>query len=138
MKKRDGPDSAAYAEELAEQGENLLQTREARRRGTDPARVPGHPPEEAARGLDDIPRPIAARRRPARAGEVRRGRAGPASQGYEGLKAREGQIPPLYARHHVAEAGRRIVRLYEAWGRPEKAAEWRAKLAGQGEAKHRP
>ena len=49
-------------------------------------------------------------------------------QGYEGLKAREGQIPPLYARHRVAEAGERVVRLYEAWGRAEKAAEWRTKL----------
>jgi hypothetical protein len=59
-------------------------------------------------------------------------------RGYEGLKAREGQIPPLYARLRVAGAGRRIVRLYESWGRPENAAEWRAKLAGRDEAQHRP
>ena len=48
-------------------------------------------------------------------------------RGYEGLKAREGDLP-LYARYRVAEAGQRIVRLYEAWGRAEKAAEWRTKL----------
>ena len=59
-------------------------------------------------------------------------------RGYEGLKAREGQIPPLYARYRVAEAGRRIVRLYEARGRPEKAAEWRAKLAGRSHAGPKP
>jgi hypothetical protein len=35
----------------------------------------------------------------------------------------------------VAEAGERIVQLYEAWGRPEKAAEWRVKLTRTGEAK---
>ena len=35
-------------------------------------------------------------------------------------------IPPR-SRSRLAEAGGRIVALYEAWGKPEKAAEWRAK-----------
>jgi tetratricopeptide (TPR) repeat protein len=58
-------------------------------------------------------------------------------QGYEGVRAREGQIPPP-DRYRVTEAGERIVRLYEAQGRAEEAAEWRAKLAGPGEAHPRP
>jgi hypothetical protein len=58
-------------------------------------------------------------------------------QGYEGVKAREDQIPPP-DRDRVAEAGGRIVQLYEAWGQPEKAAEWRTKLSGPTEAKPRP
>jgi hypothetical protein len=49
-------------------------------------------------------------------------------QGYEGLRAREGRISPLYARFRIAEAGERVVRLYDAWGRAEKAAEWRTTL----------
>jgi non-specific serine/threonine protein kinase/serine/threonine-protein kinase len=49
-------------------------------------------------------------------------------QGYEGLKALEGQISPLYARYRIAEAGQRIVRLYQARGQAAKAAEWRTKL----------
>jgi serine/threonine protein kinase/tetratricopeptide (TPR) repeat protein len=56
-------------------------------------------------------------------------------QGYDGLKARRAQIPPLFARQRVGEAGQRVVRLYEAWGRTEKAAEWRTKLISAGEAK---
>ena len=47
-------------------------------------------------------------------------------RGYEGLKARVSGIPPR-SRSRLAEAGGRIVALYEAWGKPEKAAEWRAK-----------
>jgi eukaryotic-like serine/threonine-protein kinase len=56
-------------------------------------------------------------------------------RGYEGLKAGEGQLSPLYARFRVTEAGQRIVTLYEAWGKAEKAAEWRAKLLASGDAK---
>ena len=48
--------------------------------------------------------------------------------GYEGLKAREAKIPPP-GRPRLAEAGERVVRLYEDWGKKDKAAEWRAKLA---------
>jgi hypothetical protein len=36
---------------------------------------------------------------------------------------------PAPLNHHLTDAGERVVRLYEAWGQPEKAAEWRAKLA---------
>ena len=48
-------------------------------------------------------------------------------QGYEGLKARAAKIPAP-GKSNLAEAAERIVRLYEAWGKPEKAAEWRKRL----------
>jgi tetratricopeptide (TPR) repeat protein len=48
-------------------------------------------------------------------------------QGYEGLKARAATIPPA-ARSRLTEAAVRLVRLYEAWGKPEQAAAWKAKL----------
>jgi hypothetical protein len=49
-------------------------------------------------------------------------------QGYGGLKAREAKIPAP-RKKNLAEAAARIVPFYEAWGKPEKAAEWRTKLA---------
>ncbi len=52
--------------------------------------------------------------------------------GYEGLKAREPKIPPPVARLRLAEAEGRVVRLYQLWGKPDKAAEWRKRL-GQKE-----
>ena len=48
--------------------------------------------------------------------------------GYEGMKAREAKIPAQH-RPRLAQAAGRAVRLYEAWGNPEKAAEWRVKAA---------
>jgi eukaryotic-like serine/threonine-protein kinase len=59
-------------------------------------------------------------------------------EGYRGLTAREADLPPLYARYRVDEAGERIVRLYDAWGRSEKAALWRTKLRTPVEAKAKP
>jgi serine/threonine protein kinase/tetratricopeptide (TPR) repeat protein len=47
--------------------------------------------------------------------------------GYEGMKAREAQIAPP-GRPRLPEAGERLVRLFEAWGKPQKASEWRMKL----------
>ena len=51
--------------------------------------------------------------------------------GYEGLKAHEKQIPRFFVTLYLTHAGARVVRLYEAWGQPEKAAAWRSKLNGQ-------
>jgi serine/threonine protein kinase/tetratricopeptide (TPR) repeat protein len=48
-------------------------------------------------------------------------------QGYEGLKAREAQIPAP-GKTRLPEAAEQVVRLYEAWGKPEQAAVWKAKL----------
>ena len=48
--------------------------------------------------------------------------------GYEGLKARVGKNP-AGSEKRLAEASERIVPLYEAWGKKDKAEEWRARLA---------
>ena len=47
--------------------------------------------------------------------------------GYEGMKAREAKLPAS-KKIYLTEAGERNLRLYEAWGRTEQAAAWRAKL----------
>ena len=47
--------------------------------------------------------------------------------GYEGLKLREPSIP-LQGKHNLTTAAERVVRLYDAWGKKDKAAEWCAKL----------
>jgi tetratricopeptide (TPR) repeat protein len=49
-------------------------------------------------------------------------------QGYEGMKAREAKMPALSRRLDLSEAAQRVVRLYEAWGKPKQAAAWRHKL----------
>jgi lipopolysaccharide biosynthesis regulator YciM len=48
-------------------------------------------------------------------------------QSYEGLKAREAKIPVLNKKY-LSEAAERVVNLYEAWGKPDKAAAWRKKV----------
>jgi eukaryotic-like serine/threonine-protein kinase len=50
---------------------------------------------------------------------------------YEGLKAREAKIA-MPSRKHVTAAAARIVPFYEAWGKPERAAEWRKRLGLPG------
>jgi hypothetical protein len=47
--------------------------------------------------------------------------------GYEGMKAREAKIPAS-GKPRLAEAAERVVRLYEDWGKAERAAMWKAKL----------
>jgi hypothetical protein len=47
--------------------------------------------------------------------------------GYAGMKARARKIPAS-ARTQLGKAVERVIRLYEAWGRPEQAAEWRRTL----------
>lgn len=46
---------------------------------------------------------------------------------YNGLVAREGQIPPT-AQPVLVEAASRACRLYDAWGRPDRAAAWKRKV----------
>jgi hypothetical protein len=48
--------------------------------------------------------------------------------GYEGLKEREERIPFLWRKKRPAEAGARIVALYDAWGKKDKADAWRKRL----------
>jgi tetratricopeptide (TPR) repeat protein/tRNA A-37 threonylcarbamoyl transferase component Bud32 len=45
--------------------------------------------------------------------------------GYEGLRKLS---PAISAEANFPEAGQRLVRLYTAWGQPEKAAAWRARV----------
>ena len=52
-------------------------------------------------------------------------------QGYEGLKSREAKIP-AWAKKHLAQAAARLVPFYVAWGKPEQAAAWEAKLGPAG------
>jgi tetratricopeptide (TPR) repeat protein len=46
---------------------------------------------------------------------------------YDALTAQEQQIPAL-SRNIVKDTGDRLVQLYEAWGRSDRAAEWRKRL----------
>jgi non-specific serine/threonine protein kinase/serine/threonine-protein kinase len=47
--------------------------------------------------------------------------------GYEGLKARAATIPPV-GRPRLTEAAVRVVRLPEAWGKPDQTTAWKARL----------
>jgi hypothetical protein len=47
--------------------------------------------------------------------------------GHAGMVVRAATIPPG-AKIRLTEAADRIVKLYDAWGKPEKAAAWRARL----------
>jgi hypothetical protein len=47
--------------------------------------------------------------------------------GYEGLKAREAKIPAV-SKAHVRNAAAQVVHLYEAWGKPDLARSWAAKV----------
>jgi eukaryotic-like serine/threonine-protein kinase len=47
--------------------------------------------------------------------------------GYQGLQARQANIPERN-RISLLEAARRVVRLYESWGKPVKADEWKRAL----------
>ena len=43
------------------------------------------------------------------------------------MKERESRIVAL-DKFRLREAAARVVRLYDGWGKPEKVAEWKAKL----------
>ena len=47
--------------------------------------------------------------------------------GYEGMKEREVKIPPQ-GKIRLTEALERLVKLYDAWGKTDQAAEWRKTL----------
>jgi eukaryotic-like serine/threonine-protein kinase len=53
--------------------------------------------------------------------------------GYQGMKDRESKMP-MGAKAFLKEDADRVVELYTAWGRPEKAAEWREKLKSEAPA----
>lgn len=51
--------------------------------------------------------------------------------GYRGLVERGSDLPATVS---VRDAGVRLVQLYDSWGKPEKAAEWRKELDAAGVA----
>ena len=51
-------------------------------------------------------------------------------EGYQGMLARKDRIS-VPDHYHIDLAHKWLVDLYEAWGKPEKAAEWRAKPAAR-------
>ncbi len=51
-------------------------------------------------------------------------------EGYQGMTARKDNIS-ADDRYHLDRAHEWIVQLYAAWGKPEKAADWRKRDAGQ-------
>ena len=55
--------------------------------------------------------------------------------GYEGMKAEEKDHPAGGEDQHLPDAIRRLIDLYTAWSKPDKAAEWRAKLPPAGPPK---
>jgi tetratricopeptide (TPR) repeat protein len=52
-------------------------------------------------------------------------------RGYESMKAHESWLYPIW-KDRLPETADRVVRLYEAWGKPEKAAEWRGRIKSDG------
>ena len=52
---------------------------------------------------------------------------------YEGIRDRQSMIPPQFA-SLIADAGGRVIRLYEGWGKAEDAARWQAKLKAEDDA----
>src|SRR5207249_5022929 len=50
--------------------------------------------------------------------------------GLQGMKQREAKIP-ANAKVRLTEALERLVQLYDAWGKPDKAAEWRKELEAE-------
>ena len=58
--------------------------------------------------------------------------------GYEGMKQRVTQIPPQAKDLRLREAVERLVQIYNAWNKPDRAAEWQKKLDVQnkGAEKH--
>ena len=57
--------------------------------------------------------------------------------GYEGMNQRQEKVPTEY-KFRLRESLECLVRLYEATGRPDQAAEWQKKLADYGPAETRP
>jgi hypothetical protein len=48
----------------------------------------------------------------------------------QGLQQRQANMPPyLNAPRRITESLQRLVQLYDAWGKPAQAAEWKQKLA---------
>lgn len=59
-------------------------------------------------------------------------------QGYNGLKQRSGAVPDVHQSKRMQESIERLVRLYDAWGKPDEAAKWRMELTNIRTATEKP
>jgi serine/threonine protein kinase len=126
-----GPESAAYARKLEEQGASLLSR--GRHADAEPILRECLAVFQKTQPLDWGAFQAQSLLGAALAGQGAYAKAEPLLiAGYEGLDARKEQIPPFYVQHRLAQAAERMVQLYEAWGQPEKAASWQSKFKGQG------
>jgi eukaryotic-like serine/threonine-protein kinase len=133
VKTRQGPDSLAYADSLYFEGENLLMRKRYDQ---------GAPILRECLSILQNKQPLTWKTFHVRSllggvllGQKLYAEAQPlVVEGYEGLKSRQAEIPRLFARHFVSEAGQRILALYDAWGPPEEAARWRVKLSDEGKS----
>src|SRR5262249_35651445 len=107
-------------------GQHAAEATAVRHSRANPVGVPGHPRAEAARQLAALQRPQHAGRSAPGSEEVHRGRAALAAR-LRGMKQREAQIPRP-GKVRFVEAGKRLVRLYEATNQPDKARTWREKF----------
>ena len=131
VKKRSGADSLPYATEMAVLGMILLKQKkwtdaEAELRDCLAIREKQQPDDWTTFSAQSM-------LGEALNGQKKRAEAEPLLlSGYEGMKTRETTIPAR-ARVLLTGAGERIVQLYEAWGKKEKAEEWRAKTRATSE-----
>jgi tetratricopeptide (TPR) repeat protein len=58
-------------------------------------------------------------------------------EGYEGMKQRAAKIPEPHRKARLSEALERLVRLYDAWGKPAEAAKWRKELETSRQAERK-
>jgi serine/threonine protein kinase len=142
IEKQFGPDHARTAGALAGLGQNLLkqgkyaESEAALRRclGNHLKRSPGPSKSreewQAFEARSLLGGALLGQKKYAEAGPLLR-------EAYEGLKQREKNIPP-YEKARLGQAAERLVRLYEATGEKEKAAEWRRELEAQRASQKKP
>jgi hypothetical protein len=129
LREKDGPDSLTYAGQLARLSQNLLEQQryseaEPLTRDCLAVRTKREPDAWTTFHVQSL-------LGSALLGQRKFADAEPLLvQGYEGLERREAQIP-TNAKARLTEARERLVRLYDAWGRSDKAAEWRKRLEGR-------
>jgi hypothetical protein len=127
VKERAGADSVPYARELAALGMNLLQQKkwpdaEAALRESLAVRAKKEPDVWTTFNTHSL-------LGDALWGQQRYSEAESLLlAGYEGLKQRAGTIPPQAKDLRLQEAVERLVRLYEAWGKSDQAANWKKVL----------